>query len=65
VAASISAARVATSRHVLRLPVMLGGRLGTHPAIATTLDLDWAGGTLAGAVHFADRIMAERTTAET
>ncbi len=65
IAASISAVRVATARHVLRLPVMLGGRLGMHPEIATTLDLDWAGGTLAGAVHFADRIMSERSAATT
>jgi methanogenic corrinoid protein MtbC1 len=64
VAGSISAVRVATSRHVARLPVMLGGRLGSRPEIATSLDLDWAGATLAGAVGFADRIMAERTTAE-
>ncbi len=56
VAASIDAVRAASGGGTGRLPVMLGGRVAATPGIATTLDVDWAGSTLAGAIAFADGI---------
>ena len=56
VAASIDSVRAATTGSTGRLPVMLGGRIAATPGIAATLDVDWAGSTLAGAIAFADGI---------
>jgi methanogenic corrinoid protein MtbC1 len=54
VTAAVSAVRAASPD---RLPIMLGGRLSTRPAIAAQLDVDWVGGSLEGAARFADSIL--------
>jgi len=55
VAASVDAVRAARPG---RLPVMLGGRLVNEPGVAASVDADWVGGTLDGAVRFAESVLA-------
>jgi MerR family transcriptional regulator, light-induced transcriptional regulator len=58
-AEAVTATRAA-GRGPSRLPVMLGGRLASHPGIAAALDLDWTGVSLVEAAGFA-RSLLERT----
>jgi MerR family transcriptional regulator, light-induced transcriptional regulator len=51
-AEAVASSRTA-HRAAERLPIMLGGRLGAHPGIRDTLELDWAGTSLVEAARFA------------
>jgi methanogenic corrinoid protein MtbC1 len=51
-AAAVSAVRAARPD----VPILLGGRLATHPGIATSFDVAWSGTSLAEAVRFASTV---------
>jgi methanogenic corrinoid protein MtbC1 len=66
VAEAVSAVRAAAaSRGTDRtIPIMLGGRLATHPGIGAAVGVDWTGATLVEAARFADGIVRGLSVAE-
>jgi len=59
VAEAVAAVRDAASASgsAISIPIMLGGRLASHPGIGETLGVDWNGSSLVGAARYADTIL--------
>jgi methanogenic corrinoid protein MtbC1 len=55
----------ATASPAHHIPILLGGRLASDPAVGETLGIDWHGASLAEATSFADGVLASLSTAET